>query len=151
MSISVNPVAVADAISSLSISGVTLKSINEIPDSGQMVCPIIFPQPTGFISGIVSDNMSFGSMGTQKQNFTYSLNYVFLFTELGSGVNAFAPYEDLITKLTLTINTILNNDVVNGLVDLRLESIQGIGEVQDPAGYSYWGALFTLKCLEYGQ
>ena len=151
MTITVNPVAVAASIANLTISGVTLKDIDEIPDSGAMQCPVILPQPNDFITTIQNTRVSFGSMGNEAENFEYNLNYVFLYTDSGSGQGAFADYSGLITKLTLIINTILNNDVVSGLVDMELESISGIGQIEDPSGNPYWGAFFTLKCLEYGK
>jgi len=150
MSIAWNPTAVATAISGLSISGVTIKDLDKIPDSAEGLCPIIFPQPDGFISNIRPESQSLGSLGTQKENVTYSLHYVYLFSEVGSGISAFTPYSPLITQLTTVINAILNNDVVSGLVDMQLESME-VGQVNDPAGVPFWGALFSLTCLEYAQ
>ncbi len=151
MTIVVNPAAVATAISGLTITGVTIKDINAIPDSVQMLCPIIIPQPNGFIGNIEPENLSFGSLGTQAENFTYTLNYVFLFAEIGSGESGFTPYSPLIVKLIAIVNVILNNDVVSGLVDMQLESITGIGQINDPANNAYWGAFFALRCLEFGK
>jgi hypothetical protein len=151
MTISVNPLTVAASIANLSVSGVTIKKTDNIPDSASMICPIIIPQPSGFISNIAPENVSFGSMGSQKENFSYSLNYVFLFAEIGSGINAYAPYDAALAKLMVALNVILNNDTVSGLVDMQLEEVSTIGAIDDPYGNPYWGALFSLRCLEFGQ
>lgn len=151
MSIAISPLTVADSISHLSVSGVTIRDVDEIPDSVDMIYPIVFPQPSGFITAVQPETMSFGSNGTQKENFNYSLHYVFLFAPIGSDVNAFAPYTPMLTKLDLIVEAILNNDAVTGLVDMQLESIEGIGAIDDPSGNPYWGALFSLRCLEYAQ
>jgi hypothetical protein len=151
MTITANPLTVADSISKLVITGVTLLDVDQVPDSAHMITPVIFPQPSGFISGIQPERVTFGTMGSQHENFTYTLNYVFLFSEIGGGLSSFAPYSAMMTKLMSVINTILNNDVVTGLVDMQLSGITGIGAIEDPAGKQYWGALFSLVCLEYAQ
>lgn len=150
MTIAINPHTVAASIAALVMpNGVTIKGLDTIPDAGHLIIPVVFPRPNEFITSVEPETMSFGSMGTQAQNFTYTLNYVFLFTEIGSGINAFAPYEDMITKLVDILNVILNNDAVTGLVDMQLEGITGIGSIDDPAGNQFWGAFFSLRCLEY--
>jgi hypothetical protein len=151
MTLAINPDVVAASIANLSISGVTIKDIDEIPDSVSLQCPLIIPQPNGFITAIESTSQSFGSLGDQASDFEYTLNYVFLFAEIGSGISAFTPYEPMIQKLVLIIEEILNNDVVTGLVDMKLESISNIGSIDDPAGNQFWGAFFSLRCLEFAK
>lgn len=151
MTIAVNPLAVSASISGLTVTGVTIKDVGAIPDSGDMLTPLIIPRPNEFITSIEAVNQSFGNMGNQAQDFMYTLNYIFLFAPVGSGESAFTPYDDMLTKLIVAVNVILNNDVVSGLVDMQLESITGIGSIDDPAGNSYWGAFFGLRCLEFGK
>lgn len=151
MTVVLSPVTVANSIANLSISGVTIRSVDNIPQAGQLVTPILFPQPNGFISDILPETRSLGLGTTAAIDFNYTLNYVFLFAELGSGLSQLDPYSPLIQKLELIWETILTNDVVTGLVDLKLNGVQGLGEVEDPAGNKYWGALFSLRCLEFAQ
>lgn len=151
MTIAISPTTVSAAIAALSISGVTLKDIDEIPESAQMLTPLIVPRPNDFITNIKPEAKSFGSNGSELMDVSYSLNYVFCYTEIGSGINAFAPYSGLLSMLILIINTILNNDKVNGLVDIQLESIGDIGSVEDFAGNKFWGCNFSLRCLEFAQ
>ncbi len=151
MTIAWSPLTVATSIAGLTITGVTIKDVTSIPSDTDLTGPIIFPQPNGFISNVEPDSVSLGSMGAEAKNMLYTLNYVFLFTPIGGGVGAFAPYGPLVTLLTAIINVILNNDVVSGLVDMELSAIDGIGVVQDPNEVEYWGALFSLRCLEYAK
>lgn len=150
MTIALNPVTVAASIAGLSISGVTIKDIDEIPESASMLCPLIIPA-TDFITNTRPVNQSFGSNGTPKIDFTYTLNYLFLYADAGSGINAFAPYSGIMSKLELILETILANDAINGLVDMKLESVSNVGVIQDPAGNQFWGLSFSLACLEYAQ
>ncbi|MCR4308375.1 MAG: hypothetical protein NUV80_07540 [Candidatus Berkelbacteria bacterium] len=142
---------VATSIAGLTITGVTIKDITAIPDSANMLCPILIPQPNGYMSNTSMTFETFGSNGTAKMNMEYDLNYVYLHCEAGSGVNAFAPFSSLMTNLAAILVVILSNDKVNGLVDMKLGSVGEIGIINDPAGNSYWGVLFSLHCLEYVQ
>lgn len=151
MTIALSPKQVADSIAQLSISGVTINSIDAIPQSGQMITPILFPQPGGFITDIDVQRQSFGTGSIAATDFMYTLHYVFLFTELGSGLSQLDPYSPLIEKMELIWETIIANDAVTGLVDMELSGVEGLGEVEDPSGNKYWGCIFSLRCLEFAQ
>jgi len=151
VTIALNPITVADSIADISISGVTVKNTSNIPQSGQLVLPILFPQPSGFVSDIVVENQSVGPNTSAAIDFSYTLHYVFLFQELGSGVSQLDPYQPLLEKLELILEAILENDAVTALVDMRLNGVDGLGQVEGPDGVQYWGALFSLRCLEFAQ
>jgi hypothetical protein len=149
VTISVSIPTVTASIAGLNVSGVTIKDITAIPDSSQMLCPILIPQPNGFITDVAPSFETFGSNGGAKLNLGYTLNYVFLHSE--GGVNTFANYSDLIAKLVLIMNAIFGNDAISGLVDMKINAIGDIGLIEDPAGNQFWGVLFSLRCLEYVQ
>ena len=151
MTIALSYVTVADNIANLSISGVTVRTVSNIPQAGQMVMPILFPQPNGFITEIGVKNQSVGPNTAAAIDFEYVLHYVFLSCELGSGLSQLDPYSSLNQKLELIWETIMTNDTVTGLVDMRLNGVEGLGQVDGPDGGKYWGALFSLKCLEFAQ
>lgn len=142
---------VADSISNLTISGVTIKDIDAIPDTARMLCPLLIPQPNNFVSDIAVSFETFGSNGSAKINTNYTLNYVFLFCETGSGINAFAAFSGLMTKLSAILVAINSNDTITGAVDVRINSIGNIGVIVDPAGIEFWGLEFSLRVLEYSQ
>lgn len=151
MTVAVNLATVADSIAGLSISGVTIRDINQIPDNAAMLCPLLIPNPNGFVTDIAPTFETYGSGGTAKMNLSYTLNYAFIHSQVGSGINAYANYADLIAKLVLIIVAIMSNDAITGLVDMRLQSIGNIGVINDPADNEYWGLLFSLRVLEYVQ
>lgn len=151
MTIALSPKTVADSISELSISGVTIKSLEAMPTTGHLMLPLLMPQPDNFITDIVPVRQSFGSGTGKALDFNYTLHYVFLFAELGSGLSQLDPYSPLIDKLELIWESILTNDAITGLVDMELESVEGLGAVQGPDSQQYWGALFSMRCLEHAQ
>ena len=142
---------VATSISNLTISGVTIKDVTAIPDNTQMLCPILIPQPNNYMTGTSMTFETFGSNGAAKMNLEYDLNYVFLFCEVGSGINAFAPFSGLMTKLAAILVVIFSSDAISGLVDMKLNTIGDIGVIADPAGNEFWGLMFSLHCQEFAQ
>lgn len=142
---------VADSISGLTISGVTIKDIDQIPDSARMLTPLLIPRPDNFVSDISVSFETFGSNGSAKINTNYTLNYVFLFCEVGAGLGAFAAFSGLMTKLSAILVAINSNDAITGAVDMKVNSIGNIGVVSDPAGNDFWGLEFSLRILEYSQ
>ncbi len=142
---------VADSIAALSVSGVTIKDIDQIPDTARMLCPLIIPQPANFVSDLSITFESFGSNGGAKINTNYTLNYVFLLCEVGSGMGAFAAFSGLISKLSALLVEINSNDSITGAVDVKINSISNIGVITDPAGVEFWGLEFSLRVLEFSQ
>lgn len=151
MTVSINFETVTNSIAALSISGVTIKDIDEIPEDAAMLTPILFPQPSGFITDIAPSFETLGSNGAAKMNLEYTLNYVYLHAPVGNGINAFAPYAGMITKLAAIFVAIMSNDAITGLVDLKLNALPNLGVVASPNEVDYWGALISLRVTEYVQ
>lgn len=142
---------IATSIAGLTISGVTIKDLTAIPDNASVLCPILIPQPNGYMTNVSMSFEGLGSNGTAAMNLEYDLNYVYLHCETGSGINAFAPFSSLMTKLAAILVVIMSNDKINGLVDMKLQSVGNIGVIQDPAGNEFWGVLLSFHCLEFAQ
>lgn len=151
MTITMGFATVADSISNIAITGITVRDIDQIPDSAQMLTPILFPQPADFITDVNVERMSLGAGGTAKMDLTYTLNYVFLQAEIGSGLGAFAAYSNLIANIAAIVKAILSNDNITGQVDMTMQGIPSLGVIEDPSGNQYWGALLSFKVLEFAQ
>jgi len=141
---------VTNSIAALSISGVTIKDIDEIPDTARLLTPLLIPQPNNFVTDLSVSFETFGSNGGAKINTNYTLNYVFLYCEVG-GISAFAAFGGLMTKLSALFDAINSNDAITGAVDVKINSVGNIGVITDPAGNEFWGLEFSLRILEYTQ
>ncbi len=149
MTVAFNPITTAGSIAAVTITGVTVRDVDEIPQSGSMVCPILFPQPDGWLSDVAQGPKIITLNDAEGSEFTYNLHYVFLLAEAGSGVGGLDPYNDLIAKLQTIIQTITSDDTLNAAVELTLAGMEGIGVVQDPSNVDYWGALLSFRCVEH--
>jgi len=151
MTITSTIATVADSIAGLTISGVTIKDIDQIPDSARMLTPLLIPQPANFVTNLGVEFKTFGSNGGAKIDTTYTLNYVFLFCEVGSGLSSFTAFSGLVGKLEDILEAINSNDAITGAVDVKIGTIGNIGVITDPAGVEFWGLEFSLRVLEYTQ
>jgi hypothetical protein len=145
----VAPVTVAASIAALSVSGVTLKDMDEIPQKVEARdCPIFYPKPDGFLSDLEVEIDSFGSAAAKK-TFRYRLNYVFLHAAIGEGRGLFDVYADMVANIAALIDAIIANDALSGAVDVQLEGVSSVGPVPDPAGSMFHGCIFTLAVEEF--
>jgi hypothetical protein len=142
---------ITNSIAALSIPGVNTKDIDEIPQSANLITPVLLPQPNDFVTDFSQEFLSLGSNGTAKINFKYTLNYVFLYAEAGSGVGSLEICAGLIRTLSAILVAFASNDAISGLVDLQTSGIGNIGIIEDPSGNQYWGILLSLRVLEYAQ
>jgi hypothetical protein len=142
---------VADSISKIVIKGITVKDIDEIPQAASLACPLLIPNPNGYVSDINVEFQSFGSNTGAKIDMDYTLNYIYLHSEAGSGLGQYSIYSGLISKLSTIIVAILSNDAITGLVDMQLNGIGNIGVIEDPSGNQFWGVMFSLRVKEFAQ
>jgi len=146
MAIDCKMVTVADSIAGLSISGVTVKDINELSASWKSLPNVLYPRPDNFVTGM---SLTQAELTKQKFDLRYTLNYRFLHVQLGNDAVLFAAYPTLIAKIVLIINTIIANHNLSCAVDVSFGGITALGPLPDPAGNVYHGCDFTINVLEF--
>lgn len=147
-----NSAGITAAIAALSITGVTVKDVDAIPESVlPRDCPILFPQPGNWLGGtqIISDaegRTTFGAAGARFWVAERTFNYVFLSAGLGTGRGNRDLYSAATTETELILTAITAIDV-NG-VDLKDASHEPIGVGKDAAGKNFVGCLFHFTFRE---
>lgn len=143
-------VTVADSISKLTVTGVTIKDLNEIPESASgMDCPMVYPNPDGFMSNFDVERMAMASGTSNVWNVSYTLTYRFLHSEVGLGLGLFDVYDDMVDKVMDFVDKMLVSDAVTGAVDLEVQDISTFGPVSDPSGTMFHGCDIMLRILEF--
>ncbi len=141
---------IATNIAALEVSGVTIKDITGIKDKfTKRDCPVVYPNPDGFVSDFNVVRDSFGDPSQAKKTVTYTLTYRFLQAPLGSGRINFAVYSDFITKAYAFIDAIIANDDISGAVDLEISDALNFGPVADPSGNTFHGCDIALNVKEF--
>jgi hypothetical protein len=152
MTISVKLAIVVTAIAGLSISGVNVRDVDNIPVDASKILPVLYPKPDDFITGLDFKRITTGGHGTAQMDLVYTLHYRYLHAPVGSGLGVLSTYAALIDNLALIMATIFGNDDIAGAVDMELSDISNIGPLTDPAGSTtYHGVDIALKITEQAQ
>jgi hypothetical protein len=144
-----NIVAIAHSIASLSISGVTVHDIHDIPTTlTERDCPAFFPNPDGFVTGLQVTRDSMGLANTARKTVTYTLHYVYCHAPIGEGRGLFDIYSAFVTNAFAIIDAIIANDALSGALDMTVTDAANFGPVNDPAGNVFHGCEFALDIME---
>jgi len=147
MTLSIN--TITDSIAALVVTDVTIKDVDQIPDSiDTNDCPMVFPNPDGFLSGLDLERMAMSSGASNVWNITYTLTYRFCHSEIGMGLGLFDVYDDMVDKVQDFVDKMLVSDALTGAVDIEVEDISTFGPVSDPSGKMFHGCDIALKILE---
>lgn len=139
---------ITNSIAALSVSGVTLKDIDEIPETATGLGPVIYPKPDGFVTDFTVERNSFGGGSTAKMTATYNLTYRFCHSPVGSG-RFLEFYDDMVTKAFLFLDAVIAVDVMTGLIDLQVDDTLSFGPVMDPSGAVFHGCDIVLRVMEF--
>jgi hypothetical protein len=142
--------AVPTALAALVVAGVQIKDIDSIPDSGlEMLTPILFPDPGGWVSNVSVIRETMGINGTGKYDLIYNLNYVYLHAPAGGNVSDFGNFSSMITKLGLILTSLANNDTLGGVNDVTIEGVSEPGFIEAPDGGIFHGCRLSLRVLQF--
>lgn len=136
---------VADSISKLSITGLSVYDIDNMPADAGRNLPCVLPAPN-FITGFIPEVVS---IDRQEIDFTYTLNYRLLGDLVGVGRGIHEMYPILVDALEAFLYAIVTNHAVTGLIDLQVANVTEFGVVTDPAGNEYHGCNISLTVLEF--
>jgi hypothetical protein len=148
MSVSLNLANIADAISQISVSGVTVKDVNQLSASWAPLPNVLYPNDENWITGFSIEYKAIIRGAAAPANFRYTLNYRFLGTQVGDMATMPTAYSNLVDKVIAIVNAIFSVDApYNGSVDMAIGDID-VGPKTDPAGNQYFGADFALNVEE---
>ena len=141
---------IVNNIAALVVAGVDIKDMDEIPEEvlGRD-CPILYPEPSGFISNFEMVRDSTGPGTTALMTVTYDLTYTFLYAPVGSGRGLFDVYDDLVKKVGLIFDAIIANDTLAGAIDFLPEEVLNIGATVDPTENVFHGCQFVFSVTEF--
>jgi len=141
---------ISNTIAALSVAGLLIKDIDEVPTSGDRV-PIVIPLPD-FVTNFSLDDMTLGAPSVREMTVSYTLNYRLLFIEAGAGrSNTIEALNGLTTMIGLFLDAVLAMDTQTGVEDLvpSASAVTNMGLVNAPDDTEYYGCDFHLDCIEH--
>ena len=141
---------VTNSIAALSVTGLTIKDLDEIPYTvNQRDCPIIYPEPINFLTDFDVVMASTGTAGSGYFDVSYTLTYTFCYQAVGADRGSLTKFSNMVQLLEDWWDKILISDHLTGAVEVTPVGIMNLGVVLDPAGYSFIGATVQLRVLEH--
>ena len=104
---------VADSIAALSVSGVTLKDVDNIPEDATGLGPLIIPAPN-YLTNFSMTRQSYGGGSSAEMDVSYTLNYRLLFAPVGAGRGFIGVVDVMVDKLALFLDAVLAIDTIDG-------------------------------------
>lgn len=149
MTISTLLSTITGEIAALTISGVTIKDYDEIVASWVSHPNVLYPNPDApFLTNFKVEYVSFPRGASAKADFSYTLNYRFLGTQVGQNNSILKAYPDMIAKVLLIINSMVtNHSYASGSASVELGPVT-FGSRVDPAGNQFHGADIALNVTE---
>ena len=140
--------AVSNSIAALSVAGVTLKDVDEIPASIDKRAPTILPLPD-YVTNFEVERDSFGGGGALR-TVSYILNYRLCYKPVGQGRTKTIEYYDvMIDKVALFFDAVMAIDTLTGAVDIEPAGVTNMGIVNDPAENEFIGCDLAVRITEF--
>lgn len=139
---------IADAISQVSIPGVTVKDRDELAASWISTPNVLYPLDEGWITNFNLVYQAITRGADAPVNVSYTLNYRFLGTQVGDMGTFTRGYLAAVDKLITIVNALeAVHAPYDGRVDMTI-TVTDIGPKSDPAGNQYYGADLALIITE---
>lgn len=140
---------IIDSISALSVEGLKICDVNEIPEAADMRQPMIYPKPDGFVTQFVLTRDSFGGGSVAKMHVTYNLTYRLCYAPVSSGRGLFETYPAMVACAYRFLDAVIAIDTLTGLEDIYPGDVLNFGPVSDPAGNYFHGCDIVLAVEEF--
>lgn len=148
MTVSLQLANIADAISNISITGVTVKDKDQVAASWLSQPNVLYPNPENWITGFSIQYDTVLQGASAPMTIKYTLNYRLLTTQIGDIGTFPAAYSDLVDKIVTVLNALIGVPApYSGKVELIVGNIE-IGGKIDVVGNEYHGADIALNISE---
>ena len=119
---------ITNSIAALSINGLTIKDVDEIPQGlVDRDCPILIPDPDNFVSGF---SVTPDTLNKSKWTAEYTLNYLLLYAIVGSGrTTSMEKFSGMVSKAFAFIDAVAASATLTGAVDWEPGTVDNFGVV----------------------
>jgi hypothetical protein len=150
MTVSLNIANIADAIAAVSITGVTIKDVDQVAGSFLGQSSILYPNIDGpFMTDFSLDYKAIIRGASAPVNPFYTLNYRYLYVQVGDIAILPKAYGDCFTKLIAILNALIGVDApYSGGVNMEIADVTDLHPLPDPVGNMFYGFDIALRVEE---
>ena len=151
MTITLHLTDVITAIAGISVTGLTVCDLDEIPESADGNLSLMFPSPgePSFMTNFAIERVTFG-MSLAGMDASYTLNYKFLYQVAGAGRGLFEFYPGMVEMAANIIEALSGTVTLNGAVTWT-PRIGDFVLITDPSGVTWDGCLISIDILDFIQ
>ena len=146
-----NPVATW--ISNLSIAGMGIRDLHNIPEVIQpQDCPIMCPDmsPPAFMDSFTLKRLTMkDSVNGRRFEVHYNLHYMMFYANAQEDISWLQKFGDLADMFSQAVTVMAVNETPDGAWDIRPTGAPHFGFVSDSAGTAFYGVRFTLAVTEF--
>ena len=146
MSTTIDFVTVTNSIAALSISGVSVRDIDEVIPANVMKPATLQPVMDEFISDLT---VTPAEVSCQNLDVTYRLRYQYIHCAVGGSMNLTTAYSGMITNLALILKAFADHTALGGAMVAGTPVLGAIGTVTDGAGNYYYGCDVLINILQF--
>lgn len=141
-----NSAAISAGVAALSISGVTVKDVTDIPRIVTVgECPMLIPSPDSWIAGGLGQ-IGPNTFGPGMWEFSRAFTYLYLHTATGQKPELSDHIGAMAAKVDLILTELAGLDISG--VDVESIECGGSAEITDPVGNSFFGCQIILTVKE---
>lgn len=137
---------ITDSISKLTVTGLTIKDIDEIPQGLlDRDCPILTPNPDNYVTSFkaVAD-----SLDKNKWTVSYTLNYLLLYAVVGSGrTTVLEKFSGMVSMAFKFIDAVAAAMTLSGAVDWAPDKVDNF-EIVTIGQKSYHACRVSIDIVE---
>ena len=151
MTVTIHIADVITAISNLSITGVVICDLNEIPDGVDARQSYLIPSTSEppYVNNASIERVTFGH-SVAGQNMTYTLNYTLLYKPVGTGRGVKDVWPQSLALAVDVIEAIQNTTTLNGAVTWKAQLGSPV-IVTDPSQTAWDGWTLSIEVLDFIQ
>lgn len=143
--------SIANAVEALTISGIRVKDIDNIPVSSTVRDVFLFPKPDGWVGGFSVTPQSQGTTATGRRvDLRYSLTYNLCVGNIGAGrADVIDFYDTMVADVVRVINAVTDIATLVDGVEISVSDLVSFGAVATPDGVLHPGASIVFDVLEF--
>lgn len=141
---------VMSSIAALSVSGVTIKDVDDVPEDLTGLGPTIIPMGDNLVTDFRIVFQSFGDSASALFDIFYTLNYRLYVAPIAAGRGYLGVLDELADKLALFLDALLAAGVITGSENTVPVGLGNYGSLLDPSNNPFWGCDIAIEIMEFG-
>jgi len=139
---------ITDSIAGLTVTGLLIKDIDEVPNIWDGRAPVIFPEPMDFLTNFEAVPATNGTGTTRAWDVTYTMRYTLLYCN-GTDGRGLENMKSAIDLALDFMDAVIGLTTISGCVTIKPGTISTPGMVPDPSGKLFYGCHITVNILEF--